>query len=174
MVYFITDGEYVKIGKASCVVNRLKSLQTGNARRLRVLYVYEGGYDVERIMHKIFKNYRVDTSEWFRINESHIYEILKGRKRFSDTKIAVHKAELVNRTVYNSKVIVKRIRTINKSNVNKNIIIDVKKMLRKSKVISYRELENRYKMKKEEISFIIKSVGMSGKVYTHNQKFMKS
>ena len=32
-VYFITDGEYIKIGIAASLPNRVRQLQTGNARR---------------------------------------------------------------------------------------------------------------------------------------------
>lgn len=67
-VYFITDGEYVKIGVSSCFVSRLKAIQTGNPKRL---YLYAKNNctmnmarDMELKLHKMFSEYRT-VGEWF-------------------------------------------------------------------------------------------------------------
>lgn len=40
-VYFISDGEYVKIGKSTKPNTRLSNLQVGNPRKLSILYCLE-------------------------------------------------------------------------------------------------------------------------------------
>lgn len=79
-VYFITDGEYVKIGKG-LPVHRMKSCQTGNARRLRLLFTIpigpipkdsteawriSAGRTAEDILHNLFGKYNIN-GEWFDI-----------------------------------------------------------------------------------------------------------
>jgi len=66
MVYFITDGEFIKIGKAEKPIERMRKMQTANARELKILGVYEC-YDeeLENYIHKRFSNIRV-RGEWFR------------------------------------------------------------------------------------------------------------
>lgn len=67
-VYFITDGEYVKIGSTVDIVSRLNVLQTANARPLTLLkYVAsKDRFETERNFHDIFSNFRVN-GEWFNI-----------------------------------------------------------------------------------------------------------
>lgn len=80
-VYFI--GEYeddgpVKIGVAKDPIKRLRQMQTGNPRRLRVEYVLLGFRDTEKLLHELWEPFaissartrrRVDAApgtEWFR------------------------------------------------------------------------------------------------------------
>lgn len=76
-VYFITDGQYVKIGKAKNVKERIKELQSGNGRKLSVLFTIQApnicyspndnlAYAIESFLHKTFKDYRLQ-GEWFDI-----------------------------------------------------------------------------------------------------------
>lgn len=66
-VYFITDGEYVKIGISIEVRGRLSGLQTANARPLLVAGVIPyGGQDFEAALHKKFAHLRAK-GEWFKI-----------------------------------------------------------------------------------------------------------
>jgi len=68
--YIISDGTAIKIGKIDtklysvsyCMKSRLKSLQTGNPRKLRIL----GGFrsDIETSLHRRFKDFRLH-GEWF-------------------------------------------------------------------------------------------------------------
>ena len=73
-IYFITDGEFVKVGKGSPLC-RLKSLQTGNARELNLLFTIPIGQGAcwfhpssvaESALHLLFKKYRI-RGEWFDI-----------------------------------------------------------------------------------------------------------
>ena len=75
MIYFITDGsDAIKIGSTDDVLARLKQLQCGNPRELKILFTCNGGVTEEHILHELFKEYRikVNTSasiEWFKCVE---------------------------------------------------------------------------------------------------------
>ena len=81
-VYFISDGEFIKIGVAESIEKRLKQIQTGNPRNLNVLFSIPcraAGYtyceytrkdyalDLERFLHQGFGEYHVQ-GEWFKID----------------------------------------------------------------------------------------------------------
>lgn len=68
-VYFITDGEFIKIGIASDLDRRLSQLQTGNPRELRVLYIIEchdmsEARSLETYLHQRLRD-RCVLNEWF-------------------------------------------------------------------------------------------------------------
>lgn len=68
-LYFITDGEYVKIGRANNVYKRLAQLQTGNPKALWVLAVIKDKGMNESWVHKTLSQYRV-SNEWYILNEN--------------------------------------------------------------------------------------------------------
>ena len=70
-VYFISDGEYVKIGKANNILRRMSELQTGNARKLNVLMGIKvtDSFKAECSLHKLFKENNI-SNEWFDIMNS--------------------------------------------------------------------------------------------------------
>ena len=65
LIYFIWDGDHVKIGTSVNPIPRLKSLQTGNPRKLEILATMIGGRDTEKSLHDQFSHLRV-SGEWFR------------------------------------------------------------------------------------------------------------
>ena len=70
-VYWIGDGEYVKIGKANSITKRIKALQTGQARNLRVERVFgckneRDAHTLERYFHRELKRFNV-RNEWFNL-----------------------------------------------------------------------------------------------------------
>lgn len=69
MIYFISDGEYTKIGfvEGNDVQRRLAELQVGNARELTVLATINGGREEERIIHAVLDKLRI-RGEWFRLS----------------------------------------------------------------------------------------------------------
>lgn len=80
-VYFITDGEFVKIGVAASLPNRIKQLQTGNPRKLSAMYVIDAGTQkealkVEANLHKIFSDKQC-IGEWFNITENDVKKTCK-------------------------------------------------------------------------------------------------
>ena len=67
-VYLITDGEYVKIGVAHDIIDRVRKLQTGNAKKLIVLAYQKcpNAYSIEKALHKKYKHQKV-SGEWYDI-----------------------------------------------------------------------------------------------------------
>ncbi|MGJ7042107.1 mRNA-degrading endonuclease YafQ of YafQ-DinJ toxin-antitoxin module [Shinella sp. BE166] len=64
-VYFISDGEHVKIGLSRQPRKRLSSLQTGHPKRLNIVGLMPGGAEDEFQLHGRFRDHRVK-GEWFR------------------------------------------------------------------------------------------------------------
>lgn len=76
MIYFITDGEFTKIGKTNNVSKRLSSIQTGNPKHIRVALVFKGGEKKEKELHEFFRKRRV-VGEWFNgVPESFINDLI--------------------------------------------------------------------------------------------------
>lgn len=68
-VYFIADGRFVKIGKATDVLKRLSALQTSNSSELSLACKIpckntENATEAESRLHIIYRDYRV-RGEWF-------------------------------------------------------------------------------------------------------------
>lgn len=71
IVYFISDGEFVKIGKADNVEKRLKTLQTGNPKPLKILKTIpcnsaKEAYDLEFFFHALLKDHK-SNGEWYKL-----------------------------------------------------------------------------------------------------------
>lgn len=65
-VYIVSNGQNIKIGKTKDLKTRMKTLQTGNSEKLRVLYLLENvPSHMEKTMHDICRKYRLE-GEWFR------------------------------------------------------------------------------------------------------------
>ncbi len=64
-VYFVTDGEAIKIGVSTFLKLRLQDLQTSNHRTLQVIGTIPGGPDMERRLHKRFEHLWL-RGEWYR------------------------------------------------------------------------------------------------------------
>lgn len=98
-IYFISDGEFVKIGKANNPQMRIKQIQTGNARELYImgLIACESSYQanmLEGALHKYFNKYR-KCGEWFDIQKTYEDQI----KRYSEKNLALefmHNNEVFN------------------------------------------------------------------------------
>jgi hypothetical protein len=65
-VYFLRMGETVKIGFATNVASRMKSLQTSCSEPTEILNVIPGTDQTERYFHAHFEAYR-QKGEWFRL-----------------------------------------------------------------------------------------------------------
>ena len=69
-VYFMQDGNHIKIGKSNNPFRRLKGVQTGNPRKvelLRIVPTLSPKYE-EAFWKKCFEEYRV-RGEWFVLSE---------------------------------------------------------------------------------------------------------
>jgi hypothetical protein len=72
LVYFISDGEYIKIGVTDALGSRLATLQNANARPLVVVHLidcdtYTYATALEKALHLHFKDYRA-LGEWFKLD----------------------------------------------------------------------------------------------------------
>jgi hypothetical protein len=71
-VYFISDGEFIKIGKANNVERRLKELQTGNPKELKILRIIKctdeyAAYELETFLHSMLHSVN-SIGEWFHLS----------------------------------------------------------------------------------------------------------
>jgi hypothetical protein len=69
-VYFVRDGDTVKIGRAVDVSRRINSLRTANARDLVLMGSVLATDHDERALHAQFAHLRIDRNrEWFRLTD---------------------------------------------------------------------------------------------------------
>jgi len=64
-VYFVSDGDAIKIGKANNPRSRLGGLQTSHYKPLRILGLMPGDETLERHLHGKFRKHHI-RGEWFR------------------------------------------------------------------------------------------------------------
>ena len=62
-VYAISDGTHIKIGVSTRPKNRLKTLSTGNAKKLILIGYVLGSYAIEKDLHRRFRKVR-NNGEW--------------------------------------------------------------------------------------------------------------
>ena len=64
-VYFLSDGNLIKIGYTEDIAKRLAQLQTGNSRRLELLSIIPSG--TKKTEQAIHRNWQADRirGEWF-------------------------------------------------------------------------------------------------------------
>lgn len=89
ILYYISDGSNIKIGNTNNIIQRINSLQTGNANILIPMLIGIGdAYSVELIeshCHQIYNQYITSAkNEWFAIPEEQIYEIDSLMKYYLD------------------------------------------------------------------------------------------
>mgnify|MGYP002413567514 CR=1 FL=1 len=75
-MYLLRCDSYYKIGVAIDVVDRVATLQTGNPRKIDIVFVYkfENSKLIESVLHQRFKDFRV-SGEWFGISVNDIETI---------------------------------------------------------------------------------------------------
>jgi hypothetical protein len=81
-VYFISDGDAIKIGHSIGTKGRLAGLQTANPKRLRLMGEIPGTCHDERALHKRFAHLRL-TGEWFQATRqlvSYIEDVTLGER----------------------------------------------------------------------------------------------
>jgi hypothetical protein len=83
--YFISDGEFVKIGYSARPKDRLNTLQGQIGRELRILAQYPGTIWTEHQLHSEFRTLRVH-GEWFRPDDRllGVIEAVKGGALMAD------------------------------------------------------------------------------------------
>lgn len=69
MIYFLSDGENIKVGYSENVKKRINSIQVANPKKLSAELVIEGDYFLEQKIHLDLQEYRVN-GEWFYISDA--------------------------------------------------------------------------------------------------------
>lgn len=66
VVYLLAeeDGEYIKIGTTLNIERRISDLQAYNPKKLNLVLLLDGGYELEKFLHNKFREYR-HHREWF-------------------------------------------------------------------------------------------------------------
>ena len=64
MIYLISTNTHIKLGFSKNPKRRLKQLQTANAEKLMLLKVFPGDKKVEKELHDLLDEYRME-GEWF-------------------------------------------------------------------------------------------------------------
>lgn len=85
-VYFVTDGELIKIGYSGSAKVRMKALKSAAGKDLRLLKVVPGTRDDESRFHKLFQHLRVH-GEWFR-RDPELLAFIEGRPTPEDDEAA--------------------------------------------------------------------------------------
>lgn len=88
MVYFIKCENYVKVGYTANMKQRFKKYVTENPFPLKVLGIINGGYDVEKKIHKQLETWW-HRGEWFTYNivvRDLIKQIMKENKDNEEVK----------------------------------------------------------------------------------------
>lgn len=88
VVYFLVNGDRVKIGTSTNVVARVSAL---SLRRSNAALLLQGGNDLERALHDHFESDRIGKTEWF-VFSSRIKDYI-ARRKASDA--ALRQPELV-------------------------------------------------------------------------------
>ena len=66
MIYLISDGKFIKIGKSVNPNRRLKQLQTGSNEKLSLLAIYDRPDYMEKRLHHLLRGFKSRLkSEWF-------------------------------------------------------------------------------------------------------------
>lgn len=76
ILYFISDGDFVKVGVANDVYKRLRELQTGNPQNLFIEAKFEGLGYLESYCHNQLKKFHY-RNEWFKIDTAEAKNLLK-------------------------------------------------------------------------------------------------
>lgn len=95
-VYFISDGEFVKIGKADDPDKRFSSIKTSNPKPLKLLYTMKGDGKLESFLHELFADYWV-RGEWFRV-DGNLKEFLRRGYIIGTHETVKHYADFDNET----------------------------------------------------------------------------
>lgn len=86
-LYFITDGDHVKIGRANNVHKRVQSLQSGNPKQIWLTDSFDNKGHKESELHNKLKRFRV-RGEWFWLSDI-VKDILQKFKKDNPQKIDI-------------------------------------------------------------------------------------
>jgi hypothetical protein len=80
----VTDGLQYKIGKATNVDRRVRGIQTGNPRKVRLLHQAwcRDNHSAEKQLHDLFDEHR-GNGEWFKLSSDQVNECIELMERLS-------------------------------------------------------------------------------------------
>ncbi|GGV91643.1 GIY-YIG nuclease family protein [Streptomyces massasporeus] len=81
IVYFLRNGERVKIGTTTHLASRMESL---SLRKTDVILALDGGRELEALLHRRFRAHRIGNTEWFNLAEE-IKDFVAARRKPLDT-----------------------------------------------------------------------------------------
>ena len=85
MIYFIKQGQYVKIGYTENLSRRVKELQTASPQPLKVLLTIPGSRETEKALHSFFSSKRVN-GEWLHYGSLNKVDTLANITEAADRK----------------------------------------------------------------------------------------
>ena len=90
-VYFMRQGNsnYYKIGCTTNLQQRLKSIQSYNPIKIKIVAEVKGCHKFEKYLHRLYDDYRI-RGEWFEIPSDILRELKTKKKRLNEQ---LHKGE---------------------------------------------------------------------------------
>lgn len=175
-IYFVYDGESVKIGKADDPQKRVSGLQTGSSKSLKLLYTMKGDERLESFLHELFEPYR-KVGEWFSV-DGLLKEFLRRGYIIGTHETVKHYADFYNESEENNSD--ENEGRIPVSDRDKfRIIINLIKELeeeyggRVPKQILFDDLKKRFNFDEKKVDTVIRLFKRTGKVYEPKQGFYK-
>ena len=95
MIYFIKDGEHIKIGFSKNPDKRFIDIQVSSPRKLKLLGIIKGGRGLEQMIHSKFNHLRVQ-GEWFK-SAPEILNFMKGKQYPFHNAIVARSPEQLSR-----------------------------------------------------------------------------
>lgn len=183
-IYFICDGDFVKIGISDNPEKRLSHLQTSNPKKLTLLYTMDGNETLEKLLHSIFSQYRV-RGEWFEYTGS-LYEFiyLSIEEGYTFTKInpdhspGMFKAEIPEEGKIDLEILEKHLPKTERD--KKRVLIDVVKELSVDNMgmvpvnILVNEMGDRYNMDIETVDNLISDLAQLGLIFFPSKGYVKT
>jgi len=174
-IYFISDGECVKIGKANDVKKRLQGIQTGNSKPLKLLYTMKGDERLESFLHELFADYR-KVGEWFVI-DGILEDFLKRGYIIGTHKTVDYYVDFFNK---DGEDVEEGDRENPKSSRDKfRVVAETIKRLENEyeeyvpKHILIKELEDEFGFDEEKTDDIIRFLKRNGSIYEPKQGYLK-
>ena len=194
MGYFIADGTYTKIGKSKNPLSRIRGLQTSNGNTLKFVCIFDCKDSWEKKLHKRFNQFKTNSSnEWFDLRNSNYESTLTSIDDviIKDLSLAKFKANQLNNELFRGSVHTTEARNVvfdqhynlkkkpdrktlqqNLRDKRLNLIHDIEEHLNinKNKRLSYDKYVIKYGFTKSEISFYLRGVRLSKRIFEHNSR----
>lgn len=181
-IYLVSDGEFTKIGGTSYdVKKRLLELQTGNAKKLKIIGSYKCNYlnITEKLIHNDFKDKKI-LNEWFKLDDIDCKKILNDKFAFTINEqiktlshisiILIIRTQIELLRDYNNIKIKKTNRMLSKYTIDKNFI----KFIASDKIKKYNQITiEKYIKSRYSFDFIKSQHILLKEIYKHQDEIIK-